>query len=72
MQELALTLNKITNSNIVETKFRESFTMAGQKVEGLSKVSKISLARPSTKTDYLAEGCSLQEFRGFYKLNSQS
>ena len=29
--------------------------MAGRKVKSLYKVSKISLARPSTKTDYLAE-----------------
>ena len=29
MQELAVTLNKTTNSKIVETKFRENFTMAG-------------------------------------------
>ena len=49
MQELAVTLNKTTNSKIVETKFRENFTMAGRKVEGLFKVSKISLTKPSTK-----------------------
>ena len=55
MQELAVTLSKTTNLKIVETKFRENFTMAGQKVESLFKVCKISLERPSTKTDYLAE-----------------
>ena len=55
MQELPVTLNKTTNLNIFETKFRENFTIAGLKVESLFKVSKISLARPSTKTNYVAE-----------------
>ena len=55
MQELTTMLNKTVNSKIVEAKFWENFTMAGQKVKSLFKVSKISLARLSTKTDYLSE-----------------
>ena len=55
MQELAATLNKTANSKIVETKFRKNFTMAGRNVESSFKVFKISLGRPSTKTDYLTE-----------------
>ena len=39
--------------------------MAGQKVESLFKVSKISLARPSTKTDYLAEVVHCKSLRNF-------
>ena len=48
MQELALILNKTTNSKIVETKFRENF---------VSTIFDfvVLLARPSTKTDYFAE-----------------
>ena len=55
MRELAVTSNKTTNLKIVETKFRENIIIAGQKVENLFKVSKISLARPSKNSDNLAE-----------------
>ena len=65
MQELAATLNKTTNSKIVETKFRENFTMAGRKVESLFKVSKISFANPLT---YLAEVVHCKSLRDFINL----
>ena len=66
MQELAVTLNKTTKSKIVETKFRENFTMAGRKIEGLFKVSKISLTKPSTKTENLVDVVHCKSLGDFY------
>ena len=66
IKELAVTLNKTTNSKIVETRFRENFTMAGRKVEGLFKVSKISLTKPSTKTEDLVDVVHCKSLGDFY------